>query len=417
MSCRIGLVCVIIAVFASEALAQSVDWSGQFRVRSEMDSRNFDPDSAPNSYTLMRSSLGANVQIDDRLRVFLQARDSRVFGQSGTTLANERNLDLHQGFVEVDQLWENQLGFRLGRMELAYGNERILGAVGWHNVGRVFDGVVVDFEFGTSSLDLIATTIRNTHSYAPVATPAATQSVTDENYNLFGLYSETRPQDGMNFDTYLLWEQDRTRLPDEAQDEYQMSRFTFGGYSKGDLSDQLGYQTEIALQAGRRFDRSLFAYMLTGSIDYHMSDTGLSSVTLGYDHLSGTGQDSDTYGAFDPAFHTGHKFYGFMDYFISIPQNTGQRGLIDVYLQTHIADLAGIDLRLWLHHFFNETADPDGDRFLGQEIDLTAAYGFDEIPLTFEGGFSVFNPTELMSGPFEGDDMAYWGYISVVTGF
>ncbi len=413
---RIGLFCVIFLMLGSEAIAQSVDWSGQLRVRSEMDSRNFDPDSAPNTYTLMRSRLGADIQLDDRLSIFLQAQDSRVFGQAGT-LTNESNLDLHQGYIESERILSDLVGFRVGRMELSYGNERILGAVGWHNVGRVFDGVVVDLDFGTSSLDVIAMTIRNNHDYAPIATRQATQAVTDEGSNLFGLYSETRLQDGMNFDTYLLWEQDRIRMPEESQDDYRMSRITIGGYSKGDLSDQLGYQTELAFQTGRLHDETVLAYMLTGSLEYRMSDTGLSSVELGYDHLSGTGRDSDFYGSFDPAYHTGHKFYGFMDYFINIPQNTMERGLIDLYLKTHLADVAGIDFRIWLHHFFHETSDTGGNRFLGQEIDITGTYQFDDLPLTFEGGFSVFNPTEIMEARFEGDDVAYWGYFSVLTGF
>ena len=43
---------------------------------------------------------------------------------------------------------------------------------------------------------------------------------------------------------------------------------------------------------------------------------GFGSPELGVDYLSGTKTTSTKESAFDPAFGTNHKFYGFMDYFM-----------------------------------------------------------------------------------------------------
>lgn len=124
----------------AQGFTPSYRWLGDIRVRSEVDMRDFNHRTAANTYTLLRTRLGFEAIPLENVRVFIQARDSRVFGEEPHTLANFRNLDLHQGYVEIKKLFTDELTLRLGRQELAYANERLIGAVGWHNVGRSFDG-------------------------------------------------------------------------------------------------------------------------------------------------------------------------------------------------------------------------------------------------------------------------------------
>jgi hypothetical protein len=50
-------------------------------------------------------------------------------------------IDLHQAFVTIGNHKEFPLSLKVGRQELSYGEERLIGAYGWNNIGRVFDAV------------------------------------------------------------------------------------------------------------------------------------------------------------------------------------------------------------------------------------------------------------------------------------
>lgn len=120
---------------------------GEFRLRSET-LVHFD------SFIPVRSATGDDSFVLLRLRpffestpihevhLFVQPQFSRTFAQEESTLANITNvddLDLHQGYVDFQHLAGDHLSFRLGRQELVYGDERLVGAFGWSNVGRSFD--------------------------------------------------------------------------------------------------------------------------------------------------------------------------------------------------------------------------------------------------------------------------------------
>lgn len=401
------------AFWPQAVTAQTLEWSGEIRLRSEVDNRNFDLDTAPNYYTLSRTRLGARVGLHEHVSAFVQIQDSRQFGAAGNTLQPLDNLDLHQAFLDVRNVFADEIGLRAGRMQLAYGNERLIGAVGWHNVGRAFDGAVLDVSLGGTRIDLIATTIRETHPWAPVATPGATLPRPDDKQQFFGAYTRIAPTPPLAADVYVLWE---NHPPAESGGIRPLSRWTTGTYLRGGLAPGLAYQVEIAAQLGRRQGEDVGAYMLTGSLEQRLGATGMFAVAVGYDHLSGTPADGDRYGAFDPLFHTGHRFYGFMDYFVAVPANTGGRGLRDLYVRARMLNFRGLTLDAWLHNFWLDTPAADGGRFLGHELDLVASFRLHDT-VSVEAGAAAYAGTDRMTSPFLGDDLAWWSYLSLRAGF
>ena len=341
-----------------------IDWSGELRLRSEIDGRDFDLDTRANSYTLSRARLGALIRPAGNISVFLQVQDSRVFGSEPGTLANTANLDLHQGYFMVNGFLADEIDLKAGRMELNYGNQRLIGSVGWNNVGRSFDGGVLGLKFDRISIDILALNIREVHNYAPVATPGAVQAVRDTGHNLFGIYSMTKPVDTFNGDFYLLYEQDRARVG-EGNDR-RLSRFTLGTWLRG-TADSFSWQTESALQFGKTAGTDILAVMVTGELAFRPDNETISQLALGLDYLSGTDPDETDYKTFDPVYHTGHKFYGFMDYFISIPSQTFNRGLIDVYLKSTFRFSNTVTMDAWLYNFWFQQELVD-DTFAGTEL-------------------------------------------------
>lgn len=393
--------------------AQSlIDWSGELRLRSEIDGRNFDLDTRANSYTLSRARLGALIRPADNISLFLQVQDSRVFGSEPSTLANTANLDLHQGYFMVNGFLADEIDLKAGRMELNYGNQRLIGSVGWNNVGRSFDGGVLGLKFDRISIDILALNIREVHNYAPVATPGAVQAVRDTGHNLLGIYSMTKPGDTFNGDFYLLYEQDRARIGEG--NDLRLSRFTLGTWLRG-VADSFSWQTESALQFGKTAGTDILAVMITGELAFRPDNEKISQLALGLDYLSGTEPDENDYKTFDPVYHTGHKFYGFMDYFISIPSQTFNRGLIDLYLKSSFRFSNTITMDAWLHNFWFQQELVD-DTFAGTELDLVSNWNYHE-NLTFMIGWSVFQPGDVMKRIFQSEDLAYYGFISARVHF
>ena len=70
-----------------------------------------------------------------------------VEGRSSGTTGDDRNpnpesdgpIDLHQAYATLGNHKEFPLSLKVGRQELSYGDERLIGAFGWNNIGRVFD--------------------------------------------------------------------------------------------------------------------------------------------------------------------------------------------------------------------------------------------------------------------------------------
>src|SRR2546422_2780459 len=55
-------------------------------------------------------------------------------------------LDLHQAYITLGNHKEFPLSLKVGRQELSYGEERLIGAFAWNNIGRVFDAVKVRWQ-------------------------------------------------------------------------------------------------------------------------------------------------------------------------------------------------------------------------------------------------------------------------------
>ncbi|MBX2990070.1 MAG: alginate export family protein [Bacteroidetes bacterium] len=394
---------------SSQDFSPSFRWMGDIRIRSEVDMRDCNQRTHANTYTLLRTRLGLEARPLEDVRILIQARDSRVFGQETSTLSDSRNLDLHQGYVELTKLFLDELTLRLGRQELSYGNERMVGTVGWHNVGRVFDGGLARFDIPSFMLDLFAMNTGEVQPYAPVATPPAVQPVSDEGSNFFGSYLSIKNIPEHTVSGYLLYEWNRSL----SSGATELQRFTAGSHVKG-KANALDYECEFAYQGGKRRATNISAYMLTGGVGYSFEGSVFSRVAAGYELLSGL-SGGTTYKSFDPAFHTGHKFYGYMDYFINIPAQTLDRGLTDLMIRSTITPSEKLSLNIWFHHFAYHQSIA-GQRTLGQEIDVVLTLRYNR-NVNFEVGTSVFLPASAMRQRFNGSDAAFWGYLLTMVTF
>jgi hypothetical protein len=409
-------ICVLAPCLSARADEPFIRWTGELRVRGELDGRDFLSRTPPNAYTLLRTRFGAEITPLEKVRIVLTMQDARVFGeeQSGSTfstIANTRNLDLLVGYVRIDDLFVDGFSVSAGRMGLSYGSERLIGTVGWNNVGRSFDGVLLRMADDVSALDMFVMNTGETNIPPAAATPASVASARDSGGLFSGLYFSLQTASKRHYDVYLLHEWDRRQ---SVRDEYDLSRFTAGTLLRGTF-EQVRYEGEFAFQFGTRMGGTLAAYLLSLAAGYNFGQEGLTSAGLGFDYLTGRRLGSLDFSSFEPMFHTGHKFYGYMDYFISIPAHTFGRGLQDMYLDVTLKPSEASSVLIRAHNFM--LAEPwSGNRDLGQELDIVGTLHYNE-HVAFDVGASTFIPSTVMRAWFNGADAAWWGYLSTLVWF
>jgi hypothetical protein len=400
----------------SFSFAQEIKWDGEIRVRSEFDNRDFNSSTPPNYYTLLRARFGAFIQPIQNVKVYLQIQDSRTFGEERdallkfNTTSNIRNLDLSQGYLQMDNFLFDNLSMKLGRMKLFYGNERIIGQSNWSNIGRSFDGGFLSYAFSHHKFDAFIMNIGETTVPPASATPNDVMYVRDYGQLFSGFYYTNKYFTDHQIDLYLLHQLDRKVSVPGYND---LNRFTAGGYGKGSLTKEIFYEADIAFQLGTSRDKDITASLFGLTAGYKFENSHLSSVSISYERLSGAPDGASNVQTFDSPFGTGHKFYGYIDYFVNIPRDTKNRGLQDLYARAVFQPSDNTTLSFTLHTF-SLAESLTGEKALGQELDIVGNWKYNKF-VSFEVVGSLFFPGKVMRTTFNDADVSQWAYLTALV--
>ena len=102
-------------------------------------------------FTGSRFRLDMSFKQSEKTIVFFQPQFTKIWGQTefvpnGTSssteketsgVLNDTSLDVHQAYLKYN--FNDNFAFTAGRKELNYGDQLLLGGVGWSNQGRSFD--------------------------------------------------------------------------------------------------------------------------------------------------------------------------------------------------------------------------------------------------------------------------------------
>jgi hypothetical protein len=417
-----GLAALLVMAAAGWAAADTVvEVSGQVRFRSELHHKSFDVNDDVWYGTNLRTRVGVTAVKDSNAHAFVQFQDSRVMGdrdqfgnwQSGT-LSDGEGVDIHQAYVEIDRIWVDGLGTRTGRFELELGNQRVFGAVDWDIVGRSWEGSQIWYRSGPRRftgfwLVKRAESDDNDHSWGG---------------SIFGLHFRC---DRANLELFGFYERDRdtTSLAHATNDD--MDRYNYALYWKGqrdrfDLELNGVYQTG---QKGDDFDISAFLFTTEAGVSFGAD--GKHRLAAGIDYASGDDNRYDsTDNTYDNLYYTGHKFRGYMDYFVA----TETAGLVDMMLRGKL----GLDPQ-WTarcdFHYFQTAKDyvdplysaPIETTAIGMEFDFTLTTT-SVVGVMVNAGASVFLPDESFvrfklhdhSGSSK-NDPTYWSYLQAAVDF
>ncbi|MCU0643837.1 MAG: alginate export family protein, partial [bacterium] len=158
------LLLIMSVIVSAQTEEKKLDISGQIRMRGETDGKDFNNDTDPSDFTLLRSRLNLKFSYSEKIIAFAQLQDSRTFGEEGTdgataTLASLRNVDLHEGYIQLNHLFFPWLSYKFGRMAIKYDTQRLIGINEWSNIGRSFDGSIVTLSFQKIRIDMLNVTL------------------------------------------------------------------------------------------------------------------------------------------------------------------------------------------------------------------------------------------------------------------
>lgn len=342
--------------FLPLALAQegpSFDIALQVRPRMEFRSyQAADPDALAFAIS-ERARVGLNLKLGP-VTTFVQVQDVRIWGEEADTLKDftAGGFDLHQGWL----LWKVAPGFRLqvGRQEINWQEQRLIGAVDWTQQGRSFDAahLILGNEEKPWTAEAFVSVVGEKESAAAFWGKDAWLS------GLRGGWGQKKSQ----VDVVYLMD------TDGATERYRHTAGLYARSGMGPLSGRLeGY-----VQAGNVGNSDILAYMV-GVQGTFAPDVALQpQVTLWYDLLSGDSKPADsTLGAFATPFGTNHKFYGLMDIpCFTVACSADGQGLHDAALKLQIGPPKKWQLNLDAHLFALPSPLSGQETILGEEVDL-----------------------------------------------
>ncbi|OGS40349.1 MAG: hypothetical protein A2506_11695 [Elusimicrobia bacterium RIFOXYD12_FULL_66_9] len=297
---------LMVAVSSAAAEPAKLSFSGQIRARGE--ATNVESFTSPArkhgvDQALLRVRLAADADAGHDIKAYLQIQDSRVFGSEASVAANTANLDLHQGYLDVLKLGGLPLDLRAGRMELSYGDQRLVSPLDWSNVGRAWDGVRLRYTQENATLDAFLTNVKQTAN-------------TRRNQHFWGLYAASKPFPRHEADLYLMGRDfgDGTQTS-ELGTTGNLSDRTLGARFKG-TPGAWDYTGEAAWQFGRKAGQSVRAWAMAATGGYTFEGSLKPHAGVEYDYASGDADPRDKkVRTFDPLFPFGHALQGFQDVF------------------------------------------------------------------------------------------------------
>lgn len=291
---------------ANEVMPAWLRVRGEFRERAEGLMNAGFTDGRDDVYYLSRVRF-TTTMTGKSMSATIQLHDARVGDKSvGPTGAPfKAAFDLRQASADIGSA-KAPIALRVGRQEIAFGDQRLVGHANWLNAGRTFDAARVMLRAKRAQVDLFA---------ASVVRILDDEFDKSGNGNRFaGAYVTSAalvPQ--ASAEPYVFWRRD-ANLRSEAGAFGALHQVTAGGRLVGKLPARLDYNVEAALQRGSLGPDSVRAWAGHWQIRETLKGAGTPRLVAEYNYASGDANPADGIrGTFDQLYPTAHDKYGLAD--------------------------------------------------------------------------------------------------------
>lgn len=321
--------------------------------------------------TAQRSRLNL-AYTDARIATYFSVQDVRFWGESPAK-ADASTMNVFQAWAQVflNESW----AVRLGRQELSYDQNRLLGASNWNDVGASHDLLQVMYH---NAFDLQAG-----FAYNNDKSKNAESNYPLNNYKTLAFLRGEKDL-GKFFNASLIVLTDGNQKEDSDYAIYQ--RYTYGGNLQfsNDSARTKAYGSAY-LQSGKSPEGlDISAYFVALNLEYGFTKAMTGLVAAEYFSGDDAFSTSNTKHSFNNLYGNGHNLYGYMDYFSQIDKDTKGGGLLDLYARMNYKFSKKASAELTYHNisFTNSVVDSistpgiskKADAYLGSEIDVTFKY-------------------------------------------
>ena len=330
------------------------------------------------------------------LETRLNIQHSGIWGQSG------------KGAFNVFEAWarmkaQNGLFLQVGRVALAYDDERIIGTNDWAMASLSHDIIRTGYEGNNHKAHLILAYNQNAECltqggnfYANGAQPYKSMLTAWYHYDFpkFPLGASV---------LFMNIGMQSGEKDNNPHSEYQQLIGTYVSYKpahwriEGSYYHQLGKNEE---------EMKLDAWM--ASVKANWSPTENYGFEAGFDYLSGDKQFAvppsgyigmtrhDKLRGFNPIYGSHHKFYGAMDFFYVSTYVFGfTPGLQNAFVGIHFNPMKNLTMKADYHYLATATKLVDMNMTLGHQIGVEARYVFAK-DIRLSAGYSFMTGTETM---------------------
>jgi hypothetical protein len=290
-----------------KGLPSWLTFNGQYRARFEGYSGGGYAPNTTDDYLLSQLQLNLLIHPVSWFKIFGQGMDARSLEKSPAAPPYQNTWDIRQAYVEFGDVEKQIFGLRVGRQELMYGDQRLIGNAAWTNTEHVFDAIRGTARYKGYRLDVFASSIVN-----PVT---GTWDHHLQGNNLHGLYGgidKWAPY--VTIEPYALW-----RLQHGVKNEE-------GVVSK--LNEKVGGIRIVGTKVPRGFDYGTEMVREFGSLGTDKIQSWAGHWVAGktfasrftprvygeYNYAGGDQNPKDGIrGTFDQLYPSGHDKYGFAD--------------------------------------------------------------------------------------------------------
>jgi hypothetical protein len=280
---------------------------GEFRERMEgVENLTFN-DSRDDTYWLSRFRFNAAVAPSKQFSFLVQVQDARVGKKELAPTASapfRAPFDLRMAYADLGAA-TGPATMRLGRQELAYGDQRLVGHVSWLNAARTFDGGRITLRSTRVSLDAFVSSVVR-----------ILQDEFDKSGagNVFaGAYLTSALLPKGSFEPYVFYRRDENIIGELGVVD-TLNSTTFGFRTTGKLPASLDYNVEMALQRGDLGTNDIGAWAGHWQLRESLPMAWTPKLSGEYNYASGDPNPADgKRQTFDQLYPTPHDKYGLAD--------------------------------------------------------------------------------------------------------
>ncbi len=304
---------------------------------------------------------------DEKFEIRIGLQNARIWGNDDER-ANIPNVNLPEGWFKYYIL--PTLSVKVGRQHMVLDDGRIFGMRNWNDIAVSHDLATLQYEKNGWTFLTGGGYNNDDNDYT-----AGDYDVRYYKYLAF-LWINKSFENGLQVS--FLHSTDATEDALDFNKVY--NRNTVGVYSNYTSSNNFSFTGSAYYQYGKHssgMDQS--GYMFSVIPAYKINER--LRVEAGANYFSGNNQldtTSTTNRSFNKLFGDGHRYYGLLDYFLNIEDNTDRTGMSELFLSAFLKTGEKSEFGISYHHFATagellDTASPKfkaADAELGSEIDL-----------------------------------------------